>query len=73
MEQIYPYEQIVHLIWAIIFLGYIFFDVEIFMRLKGTLGADSERVKNAIGSHAIKIMPVYLFTLIITGGMMMSR
>lgn len=65
--------QIVHLICAIIFLGYIFFDVVIFSRLKGVLGADFERVKKAIGSRAIKIMPVCLFTLIITGGMMMSR
>ena len=73
VEQIYPYVQIVHLICAIIFLGYIFFDVVIFSRLKGALGADFERVKKAIGSRAIKIMPVCLFTLIITGGMMMSR
>ena len=69
MEQIYPYVQIVHLICAIIFLGYIFFDVVIFSRLKSALGADFERVKKAIGSRAIKIMPVCLFTLIITGGM----
>ena len=51
MEQIYPYVQIVHLICAIIFLGYIFFDVVIFSRLKGALGADFERVKKAIGSR----------------------
>lgn len=72
MQAIYPYVQLVHVICAIIFLGYIFFDVVIFSRLKGILGGDFERVKTAITSKAIKIMPACLLLLFLTGGMMMS-
>ena len=72
MSEIYDYLKIIHIFCAIIFLGYVFFDVVIFASLKGVLGDDFARVKQAIGSKAIKIMPVCLLTLIMTGGMMMS-
>ena len=38
MESIYPFAHIIHLVLAIIFLGYIFFDVLIFPVVKQTLG-----------------------------------
>lgn len=73
MQTIYPYVQIVHIICAIIFLGFIFFDVIIFSSLKNVLGNDFDRVKNAISSKAIKIMPVCVLILFLTGGMMLSN
>ncbi|MBE2984991.1 copper resistance protein CopD [Campylobacter sp. RM9344] len=72
MQAIYPYVQLLHVICAIIFLGYIFFDVIIFSRLKGILGDEFDRVKSAISKKAIKIMPLCLLLLFLTGGMMMS-
>ena len=72
MSDMYDYLKIVHIFSAIIFLGYVFFDVVIFSRLKGVLGDDFMRVKQAIGSRAIKIMPICLLLLVMTGGMMMS-
>lgn len=72
MQNIYPYVLIVHLFCAIVLLGYIFFDVVIFNRLRGVLGDDFDRAKQAIGQKAVKIMPLMLLLLILTGGMMMS-
>lgn len=72
MEAVYPYAKIVHIFCAIIFLGYVFFDVVIFARLKGVLKDDFARVKQAITQKAIKIMPVCLLLLCLSGGMMMS-
>ncbi|MBR8461364.1 copper resistance protein CopD [Campylobacter sp. faydin G-105] len=72
MATIYEYAKIIHLFCAIIFLGYVFFDVVIFGRLKGILGTDFERVKQIITSKTIKIMPICVFLLVLTGGMMMS-
>lgn len=72
MSAIYEYVKIVHLFCSIIFLGYVFFDVVIFARLKGVLGEDFARIKQAITSKAIKIMPICLLLLVLTGGMMMS-
>ncbi|MGB2553326.1 copper resistance protein CopD [Campylobacter sp. MOP51] len=72
MATIYPYMQILHLFFAIIFLGYIFFDVVIFNSLKSKLGENFKQTKQAIGSKAIKIMPFCLLGLFITGGAMMS-
>ncbi|MDL0089746.1 copper resistance protein CopD [Campylobacter gastrosuis] len=72
MQAIYPYAKIVHIFCAIIFVGYLFFDVVIFSRLKNVLKDDFERVKMAITSRAIKIMPVCLLLLFLSGGMMIS-
>lgn len=72
MQAIYPYAQIVHLFCAIIFLGFVFFDVVIFARTRGDFGERFAAVKQSITKRAIKIMPVCLLLLILTGGMMMS-
>lgn len=73
MQAIYPYVKVVHIFCAIIFLGYVFFDVVIFSRLKSVLKDDFERVKVAITSKAIKIMPICVLLLFLSGGMMMSN
>lgn len=72
MQAIYPYAQILHLIFAIIFLGYVFFDVVILGALRSKFGENFGQVKQTIGSKAIKIMPHCVLGLFLTGGMMMS-
>ena len=73
MQAIYPYAQLIHLICAIIFVGFLFFDVIIFSRAKKKLPAEiAQKAQQAITSVAIKIMPLCVLILILTGGMMMS-
>lgn len=73
MEAIYPYAQLIHLLLVIIFLGYIFFDVVISGVLyKEFSNKTVDTIKQTIGKRAIKLMPVILFFIILTGGMMMS-
>ena len=66
MEKIYPYVQILHLFFAIIFLGYVFFDVIILGFLKDKFGSNFQNVKQTIGARAIKIMPVCILGLFLT-------
>ena len=74
MQAIYPYAQLIHLICAIIFVGFLFFDVIIFSRAKAKLPAEiAQKAQQAISSVAIKIMPLCVLLLVLTGGMMMSR
>nr|WP_314564821.1 copper resistance protein CopD [uncultured Campylobacter sp.] len=74
MQAIYPYAQLIHLICAIIFVGFLFFDVIIFSRAKKKLPAEiAQKAQQAITSVAIKIMPLCVLILILTGGMMMSN
>ena len=73
MQNLYPYAQIVHLFCAIIFVGYLFFDVVILRAASKKLPPElAQKAKQAIGSSAIKIMPICLLFLVLTGGMMMS-
>lgn len=73
MAAIHPYVQIVHLFLAIVFLGYLFCDVFLITAIKYKLGDEAYmKAKSAISSKAFKIMPVCVFLLILTGGMMMS-
>jgi len=73
MQAIYPYAQLIHLICAIIFVGFLFFDVIIFSRAKKKLPVEiAQKAQQAISSVAIKIMPLCVLILILTGGMMMS-
>ena len=72
MQAIYPYAQLIHLICAIIFVGFLFFDVIIFSRAKAKLPAEiAQKAQQAISSVAIKIMPLCVLLLVLTGGMMM--
>ena len=73
MQNLYPYAQIIHLFCAIIFVGYLFFDVIILRAASKKMPPElAQKAKQAIGSSAIKIMPICLLLLVLTGGMMMS-
>ncbi|WP_205435810.1 CopD family copper resistance protein [Helicobacter suis] len=74
MAAIYPYVLIVHLICAIIFIGYLFFDVVIFPNVKRLFGEEiAQKAAQGISQRAIKIMPLCVLLLLITGGMMVSQ
>lgn len=73
MEIIYPYVGLIHLLFVIVFLGYIFFDVVIFKAIDDKFDKNLvQQIKSTVGQKAVKIMPVALFFIILTGGMMMS-
>ena len=74
MQNLYPYAQIVHLFCAIIFVGYLFFAVVILRAASKKLPPElAQKAKQAIGSVAIKIMPICLLLLVLSGGMMISN
>ena len=74
MQNLYPYAQIIHLFCAIIFVGYLFFDVVILKAASKKLPPElAQKAKQAIGSVAVKIMPICVLLLVLTGGMMMSN
>ena len=73
MQNLYPYAQIIHLFCAIIFVGYLFFDVIILRAASKKMPSElAQKAKQAIGSVAIRIMPICVLLLVLTGGMMMS-
>ncbi len=73
MQAIYPYAQLIHLVLAIIFLGYIFTDVILLRVLDKKFDKNQvQAIKMSIGKRAIKIMPLALLFIVLTGGMMMS-
>ena len=73
MQNLYPYAQIIHLFCAIIFVGYLFFDVIILRAASKKMPPElAKKAKQAIGSVAVKIMPICVLLLVLTGGMMMS-
>ncbi len=65
MDAIYPYANIIHLVLAIMFLGYVFTDIVMISKVK-----DANKV---IGKISFKIFPLSLLVIVLTGGMMMSR
>lgn len=74
MQNLYPYAQIIHLFCAIIFVGYLFFDVIILGAASKKMPPElAQKAKQAIGSVAVKIMPICVLLLVLTGGMMMSN
>ena len=74
METIYPYTHIIHLILAIMFLGYVFTDLTVISALKNKFGKDTEQeINQSLGKRSFKIFPISLLFLVLTGGMMMSR
>lgn len=74
LDTLYPLFLTVHLICAIIFLGFIFTDVILLSVIKKYF---SEEIVNkffyAISSRGVKIMPLCLFLLVITGGAMITH
>jgi len=74
MEAIYPFANIIHLILAIIFLGYVFSDVFIISAISKVLKGDTKKeVNQTLGKISFKIFPLSLLIIILTGGMMMSK
>jgi len=74
MEAIYPYAHIIHLVLAIMFLGYVFTDLAVISKLKNKFDKETElKINQTLGQISFKIFPLTLLFLILTGGMMMSR
>lgn len=74
MEQFYPFALIIHIFCAIIFVGYLFFDVVIFAKVKNKINKEIlKEFENHIYSRAIKIMPICVLLLLLSGGFMMSK
>jgi len=74
MLDTYTTVLIVHLLSAIIFLGFVFADVMVLGVLKKEFGADMfTQIKQSIASRARKIFPLSVLTLVLTGGFMMSK
>lgn len=70
----YSIVQLIHLFAAIMFLGYIFTDVVILPALKRKLGNDEYiKIKQIIGKRAVKIFPITLLIIILSGGYMFSK
>ena len=74
MEAIYPYANIIHLVLAIIFLGYVFTDVVMISALKNKFGGNTDKkINQTLGKISFKIFPISLLIIVLTGGMMMSK
>ena len=74
MEVIYPYANIIHLVLAIIFLGYVFTDLVIISELKGKFGKENDKkIEQTLGAKSFKIFPISLLFIVLSGGMMMSK
>ncbi len=74
MEVIYPYVNIIHLILAIIFLGYVFTDLAVISAIKGKFNPDTQKkINQSLAKRSFKIFPSILLFIIISGGMMMSK
>ncbi|MBL0707743.1 MAG: hypothetical protein JJW00_01700 [Sulfurimonas sp.] len=74
METIYPYVHIIHLILAIIFIGYVFSDLAVISTLKNKFDKDTQKkIDQTLGKRSFKIFPLALLFLLLTGGMMLSR
>lgn len=70
----YPYFLVVHLLCAIIFLGYIFTDVILLTPIRKILGDEiADKFFKIISQRGTKIMPFCVLLLVITGGAMMTR
>lgn len=74
MDLIYPYTHIIHLVLAIMFLGYVFTDLAVISALKGKFDKENQqKINQSLGKRSFKIFPLSLLFLVLTGGMMMSK
>lgn len=70
----YTIALIIHVLCAIIFLGFVFTDVVVLTAVKKTMGKEMhEKVMNAIIKRGIKIFPPIVLLLIATGGFMFTK
>ncbi|AWI34900.1 copper resistance protein CopD [Helicobacter apodemus] len=74
MDLLYPYFLTLHLVCAIIFLGYIFTDVVLLTPIRKYVGDEiANKVFSVISKRGVRIMPLCLALLVLTGGAMISR
>lgn len=74
MDMLYPYFLTIHLICAIIFLGFIFVDVVLLTPIRKILGDEfTNQMWSVISKRGGKIMPFCLLVLVLSGGAMISR
>lgn len=74
MDAIYPYLLIIHLLCAIIFLGFIFSDVFLLSPVRKILGDEfADKMWSVIMKKGGKFMPFCLLLLVLSGGAMISR
>ncbi len=74
MESIYPYAHIIHLVLAIMFLGYVFTDLAVISALKNKFDKENQqKINQSLGKRSFKIFPITLLFLVLTGGIMMSK
>ena len=74
MDMLYPYFLTIHLICAIIFLGFIFVDVMLLTPIRKILGDEfANQMWSVISKRGGKIMPFCLLVLVLSGGAMISR
>jgi hypothetical protein len=74
MEAVYPFAHVIHLLLAILFLGYVFTDVLVISSLKKKFkGETLQDINKTLGGKSFKIFPLSLLVIVLTGGMMMSR
>lgn len=70
----YTIVVIIHLLCAIIFIGFVFADVMILPAMKKVLKEDKlQKVTNAISTRARKIFPLSVLVLVLSGGFMLSK
>ena len=74
MDMLYPYFLTIHLICAIIFLGFIFVDVVLLTPIRKILGDEfANQMWSVISKRGGKIMPFCLLVLVLSVGAMISR
>jgi hypothetical protein len=70
----YTVVQIIHLLCAIIFIGFVFTDLFVLPAMKKVLNEDEQqKVMTAISSRARMIFPLSLLTLLLSGGYMFAK
>lgn len=70
----YSLVLIIHLLCAIFFIGFIFTDIFVFPVLLKTFSQkEVQDIKKSIGGRGIKIFPLMVLVLLITGTMMFSK
>ena len=70
----YTLALIIHVLCAIIFLGFVFSDVVVFPILKKKLGEEEhQKIMQIIISRGIKIFPPAVLLLVLSGGFMFSK
>lgn len=74
MELAYNLSLIIHLLCAIIFIGFVFADVIVLPVMQNVVNDEGlQKLKQAISNRARKIFPISLLILVLSGGFMFSR